>query len=37
MIAQLKLAEYRRVKLLGTALYYIIYRSRNPNLCTAKR
>ena len=28
---------YRRVKLLGVALYYIIYRSRDPNLCRAKR
>ena len=27
---------YRRVKLLGVALYYIIYRSRNPNLCRVK-
>ena len=27
---------YRRVKLLGVALYYIIYRSRDPNLCRAK-
>ena len=32
-----KLHMYRRVKLLGVALYYIIYRSRDPNLCRAKR
>ena len=25
--------KYRRVKLLGVALYYIIYRSRDRNLC----
>ena len=30
------LLVYRRVKLLGVALYYIIYRSHNPNLCRAK-
>ena len=29
-------AYYRRVKLLGVALYYIIYRLRDSNLCRAK-
>ena len=28
--------SYRRVKLLGVALYYIIYGSRDPNLRRAK-
>ena len=28
--------RYRRVKLLGVALYYISYRLRDPNLCRAK-
>ena len=30
------LFDYRRVKLLGVVLYYIIYRSHDPNLCRTK-
>ena len=37
MLSVLHHRDYRRVKLLGVALYYIIYRSRDSNLCRAKR